>query len=106
VPIAYIIVICRQPCALHISSYTVHQPSGGVHCAWSGGYNCFQGVNIPHTGWLHKPLLGCEENSTKIFAAVFPRECVMYRVPVKRHDFDQTSISLFLKQFSMLDDTT
>ena len=22
-------------------------PQGGVHCAWSGEYNCFQGVNIP-----------------------------------------------------------
>jgi len=25
-----------------------------------GGYTCFQGVNIPITGWLHKPLTQIE----------------------------------------------
>ena len=41
--VVYIIVIYRQPCVLHISWYTVHYPSGGVHCAWSGGTIVFMG---------------------------------------------------------------
>jgi len=45
-------------CHTHILVH--HTPplggGGGVHCAWSGGYNCFQGVNIPPTRRLHKPL--------------------------------------------------
>ena len=47
-------------CSTHILVHrTPPLRGGGVHCAWSGGYNCFQGVNIPPTGWLHKPLGGC-----------------------------------------------
>jgi len=56
--VVYKIVIYRQPCALHISWYTVHHPSGVVHCAWSGGYNCFQGVNIPIRGGYINPWIG------------------------------------------------
>ena len=41
----YIIVIYRQPCALHIS-WSVHHPSGEeVHLI--RGIIVFQGVNIP-----------------------------------------------------------
>ena len=40
-----IIVIYRQPCALHIYWYTVHHPSGGGEFTVLGqrGYNCVQG---------------------------------------------------------------
>ena len=38
--------------------YTTPQRGSSVYCAWSGGYNCVQWVNIPPYGWLHKPLCG------------------------------------------------
>ena len=37
--------------------YTCTPPlRGSSLCLAREGYNCFQGVNIPPTGWLHKPL--------------------------------------------------
>jgi len=44
-------------CPTHILVHRTPPLRGGVHCAWSGGYKCFQGVNILPYGWLHKPLL-------------------------------------------------
>ena len=43
--VVYIIVIYKQPCALHISWYTVHHPSGGCSLCLVRYNN--QGVNIP-----------------------------------------------------------
>ena len=45
----YIIVIYRQPCALHISWYTVHHPSGGGSslCLVRGNTIVFRGCNRP-----------------------------------------------------------
>ena len=54
--VVYIIVIYRQPCALHISWYTVHHPSRvGSSLLGQGGYNCFRGVNIPIRGGYINP---------------------------------------------------
>jgi len=56
----YIIVICREPCALHISWYTTHQPSeGSSPCLVGvGGGPLFSvGEYSAPMGWLHKPLV-------------------------------------------------
>jgi len=48
------VYIYRQQCALHISSYTVHHPTGGVHsgsvCLVRRDTIVFRGVNIPPYG--------------------------------------------------------
>ena len=55
--VMYIIVIYMQAtmCSTHI---LVHHWSRGEEFTVLGqrGYNCFQGVDIPPKGWLHKPL--------------------------------------------------
>jgi len=54
----YTIVICREPCTLHISWYTVHQPSEGSSlCLVRGGQLFSAGEYSAPMGWLHKPLV-------------------------------------------------
>ena len=58
--VVYIIVICRQPCALHTSWYTVGYttPQGGEFTVLCQGYTCtivFMWVNIPLRGGYINP---------------------------------------------------
>ena len=71
----YIILIYRQPCALHIPWYTVHRPSGGSSlCLVRGGYNCFQRVNIfPLWGGYINPCLALRA-ALAIFGITFKRK--------------------------------
>jgi len=51
-----VIVICRQPCALHIFLYTVHHPRWGRSSLYLVRRDTivFRGEYPPPTGWLHK----------------------------------------------------
>ena len=55
-----LIVIYRQPCALHISWYTVHRTSGGIHCARSGDTIVFR-------GWIFPPLRNGYQDLIKVW---------------------------------------
>jgi len=48
--VVYTIVIYRQPCALHISWYTVHHPSGGSSLCWVRGIQLFSGCEYSPYG--------------------------------------------------------